>query len=98
MNKSKRKQIKKQINQDISLITQNVIYFANFVAHSDKWLNQYPDLYDIWSEMEICNAMLLDEWEQAGRPQIWHEWAKYQDEVIELVEQFFIQLRILQAA
>ena len=62
----------------------NIFHYASFVSGAEYLTQCYPtwfiDDYDkytynrIWMEMEIINALALDEWEMDGYPNPWIKW------------------------
>jgi len=69
--------------------TGGVLLFADFTARSEELMSGGgfdEDLVqrynDAWLEMEIVNALALDEWDLDGRPREWDEkWAlKYRSD------------------
>ncbi|OOF46309.1 hypothetical protein [Rodentibacter trehalosifermentans] len=68
------------------LITDNIFSYSYFVNEMEI---NYGYL-DSWLNMEILNALALDEWIESGQPVNWRSWKeKYQEEAIKLVENFF---------
>ena len=67
-------------------ITSHVFLYNDFVHKMEK---DYGHL-DSWLNMEILNALALDEWEMSGKPQEWYVWKdRYQEKASNLVKIFF---------
>ena len=67
-------------------ITSHVFLYNEFVHKMEK---DYGHL-DSWLNMEILNALALDEWEMSGKPQEWYVWKdRYQEKALNLVKIFF---------
>ncbi|BBB62225.1 hypothetical protein UNDKW_3952 [Undibacterium sp. KW1] len=82
--------------RDAELATANHTAFAKFVWESEKHCannvsGEVEDLQTqyrrIWMELEIVNALALDDWESKGKPQNWlPEWdRKYKNQALEIV-------------
>ena len=66
-------------------ITSHVFLFNEFVHKMEK---DYGHL-DSWLNMEILNALALDEWEMLGKPEEWNVWQdEYQEKALNLVRIF----------
>ena len=67
-------------------ITSHIFLYNEFVYRMEK---DYGHL-DSWLNMEILNALVLDEWEMLGRPEVWDGWRDlYQEKALKLVKLFF---------
>ena len=67
-------------------ITSHIFLYNEFVNKMEK---DYGHL-DSWLNMEILNALALDEWEMVGRPEEWDGWRSfYQEKALKLVKLFF---------
>lgn len=67
-------------------ITSHIFLYKEFVHKMEK---DYGHL-DSWLNMEILNALALDEWEMVGRPEVWNGWRDfYQEKALKLVKLFF---------
>lgn len=67
-------------------ITSHIFLYKEFVHKMEK---DYGHL-DSWLNMEILNALALDEWEMVGRPEEWDDWRDfYQEKALNLVKLFF---------
>ena len=67
-------------------ITSHVFLYNEFVHKMEK---DYGHL-DSWLNMEILNALALDDWEMEGRPEVWNGWKDtYQEKALILVKLFF---------
>ena len=66
-------------------ITSHVFLYNEFVHKMEK---DYGHL-DSWLNMEILNALALDEWEMLGKPEEWNVWKDaYQEKALNLVRIF----------
>lgn len=74
------------MKNNISEIIKDIYSFNEFVNESEL---KYGYL-DTWLDLEILNALALDEWEVSGKPIIWNEWCKYQPKAEELLINFFL--------
>lgn len=67
-------------------ITSHIFLYNEFVHRMEK---DYGHL-DSWINMEILNALALDEWDIQGRPEVWDGWRDlYQEKALKLVKLFF---------
>ena len=67
-------------------ITSHIFLYNEFVHRMEK---DYGHL-DSWLNMEILNALALDEWDIQGRPEVWDGWIDlYQEKALKLVKLFF---------
>ncbi|MDY2796011.1 hypothetical protein ACEE49_10190 [[Pasteurella] aerogenes] len=74
------------MKNNISKITKDIFSYNEFVNDIES---KYGHL-DIWLDLEILNALALDEWEISGKPVVWKEWCKYQAKAERLVIDFFL--------
>lgn len=68
----------------LELASENHIYFSRFVGDYEKFCqndqsgnvdNNLSLFRKIWFELEIINALALDDWESEGKPENWlSEW------------------------
>ncbi|QIM65952.1 hypothetical protein A4G16_00435 [Mannheimia granulomatis] len=76
------------MKNNISHHTKDIFLYNEFVCSLE---NDYGYL-DSWLNMEILNALALDEWEVNGCPVRWNLWNyKYKEKAIKLVEQFLLE-------
>lgn len=72
---------------------KNRLLIANSIFSYNNFVNEMEINYghlDSWLNMEILNALALDEWELAGKPKNWDQWEnKYKNKAINLIENFF---------
>ena len=67
-------------------VTSHIFLYNEFVHKMEK---DYGHL-DSWLNMEILNALALDEWEMLGKPEVWDGWRDfYQEKALKLVKLFF---------
>ena len=67
-------------------ITSNIFLYKEFVHKMEKDYGHLDSLLN----MEILNALALDEWEMLGRPEVWNGWRDfYQEKALKLVKLFF---------
>lgn len=82
--------------RQVNLADKNHISFAKFVSDAEIFCkNEKDGIIDenltryrkIWFDLEVINALALDEWESAGRPENWlPQWeAKYKNDVQEVI-------------
>ena len=70
-------------------ITSHVFLYNEFVHKMEK---DYGHL-DSWLNMEILNALALDEWEMLGKPEEWNVWKDaYQEKALNLVRIFLNEI------
>lgn len=65
----------------------NIQSFSNLV----NYLESYPNFHifeNVWFELEVINAVALDEWCESGSPKLWDKWdKKYKKKAVSLVKQ-----------
>lgn len=67
-------------------ITSHIFLYNEFVHKMEE---DYGHL-DSWLNMEILNALALDDWEMEGKPEVWNGWKDiYQEKALSLVKLFF---------
>ncbi|MWQ33006.1 hypothetical protein GFL08_06710 [Glaesserella parasuis] len=74
------------MKNNISEIIKDIFSYNEFVNNMEV---KYGHL-DTWLDMEILNALALDEWEMSGKPIMWEGWRKYQFKAEKLVIDFFL--------
>lgn len=66
---------------------KDIFTYSKFISDLEQY-SSFKKFEDIWIELEIINALALDEWEQDGRPKIWDIWdEKYKSEAIFLIHE-----------
>lgn len=79
--------------------TDSIFSFAEFTKKSELFFESYESDSDFvqrykkaWFELEIVNAVALEEWESDGRPAHWEEkWAsKYKGDATEVVHELLM--------
>ena len=73
----------------VQKIIENIFSYSEFVNQMEIDNGSL----DSWFNMEILNALALDEWESQGCPMDWNKWDKiYQEKAIKLVNCFFKEM------
>ena len=83
------------MENNIQHIIKNIYSFSYFVSSNEIWGTYSDKLSSLWGELEIVNAVALDEWDRDGSPSNWSKWQeKYQKEAIELTTVFLNELEL----
>lgn len=84
--------------KNIDFAANSIFSFSQFVKTSefifddiDISVDEIKILKNKWFELEIINALALDEWESDGMPRKWEaKWKrKYKEEALQLINEFF---------
>lgn len=81
---------------EANLSIENHILFANFVHDAEKFPNEkngyfidenFTEYQKIWFDLEIINALALDDWETNGKNINWlSQWEeKYKNDAMEVI-------------
>ncbi|MFZ7224704.1 hypothetical protein [Avibacterium avium] len=65
----------------------NINEYSFFVSLTEGAFSQNEELETFWIDMEIINALALDDWEKEGYPKHWQKWEKYLPEINKLINE-----------
>ncbi|MFZ7107940.1 hypothetical protein [Avibacterium avium] len=66
----------------------NINEYSFFVSFTEDAFSQNEELETFWIDMEIINALALDDWEKDGYPKHWQKWEKkYLPEINKLINE-----------
>lgn len=84
------------MENNIQNIVKDIYSFSSFVSDNEKWTIYSDELSSIWNELEIINAIALDEWDKDNRPLNWKKWKeKYQKNATDCSKIFLEQVVLL---
>ncbi|MBR5675374.1 MAG: hypothetical protein IKX14_02890 [Neisseriaceae bacterium] len=84
------------MENNIQNIVQDIYSFSSFVSNQEKWTVYSDKISSLWNELEIINAIALDEWDKDNRPLTWRKWKeKYQKNARDCSKIFLEQVRLL---
>ena len=83
------------MENNIKNIAKNIYSFSCFVSEQEKWTQYSDKLSSLWGELEIVNALALDEWDKEGSPSNCGKWQqKYQKDAINITTEFLNELEL----
>lgn len=84
------------MENNIQHIVKDIYSFSSFVSDQEKWTVYSDKISSLWNELEIINAIALDEWYKDNCPLNWEKWKeKYQKNATDCSKTFLEQIRLL---